>query len=314
MGIGIGIAELCVREHMRRPLTGVLLLGRQTMLFSPQTAAQMIRDCGATPAVADLQSLALDRQTAAAEGHNIRDDEFFRLLGVHNVHVMDKSDYEGADIIHDLNMPIPSRLESSFDFILDGSTLDNVFDPAMVLRNMARSLRPGGRIVSVNMASNHNDPYTVLSPTWVLDFFVVNKFADCHVAITVLGSDGAYNTFSLDREALNRHNMAHNFQSNFQMGVQFVAEKGPHSTWTMSPSQQQYRSDEDWDTYDANLKAICSVTPPRVLWGSGAPLMLAAVPAGYKFEPGGGGLGAPPRRPLWRRALSRVKRMIPDAA
>jgi hypothetical protein len=47
------------------------------------------------------------------------------------------SPYEGAEIIHDLNRPVPDKLKESADFIVDGSTLDNVFDPAMVLRNFA---------------------------------------------------------------------------------------------------------------------------------------------------------------------------------
>lgn len=314
MGIGIGIAELCVREHLRRPLGAVLLFGRQTMLFSPDGAVKMMRDCGAVPAVTDVSSLELDRQTLAAKDNSIRDNEFFRLLDVRDVRVMDKSDYEGADIIHNLNLPIPPALENSFDFILDGSTLDNVFDPVMAIRNMTRLLRPGGRIVSVNMASNHNGPYTILSPTWVLDYFVVNKFSDCHVAVTTMRSDGAYNTFSIDRERLNRGNLAPNFQSGFQMGLQFVAEKGPESTWDVSPSQQQYRSDEDWTVYEVNLRAMLKTTPPRVLWGSSVPPMIGPVPDGYKFEPGGGGLGSPPQRAFWKQTLSRVKRMIPDAA
>jgi len=35
-------------------------------------------------------------------------------------------------------------MEANFDFIIDGGTLDNVFNPAQALMNMSRMLRPSG--------------------------------------------------------------------------------------------------------------------------------------------------------------------------
>jgi hypothetical protein len=63
---------------------------------------------------------------------------------------LDHSNYEGAEIIHNLTTPVPPELRKRADFILDGSPLDNVFDPATVITNFAEMLRPGGRLITTN--------------------------------------------------------------------------------------------------------------------------------------------------------------------
>ncbi|MCP3969651.1 MAG: methyltransferase domain-containing protein [Rhodobacteraceae bacterium] len=84
----------------------------------------------------------------------LQEDGFYetlmRKLGFGEIESMDFSDYEGATILHDLNKPIPSDLEGRFDFILDGGTIEHVFNIPVVLENVFRMLKPGGRFVSVN--------------------------------------------------------------------------------------------------------------------------------------------------------------------
>jgi hypothetical protein len=42
-------------------------------------------------------------------------DRFIELLGASEVHSLDISAYEGADIIHDLNEPLPGSLASKYN-------------------------------------------------------------------------------------------------------------------------------------------------------------------------------------------------------
>lgn len=263
MGIEQNVVKIIAREHAWKPITGdVLLLGRQTMFLTPEDAMFLIRECGIT--VAEPESFAADNQTRQASPSNIRDDEFFRLLGVPKIKALDVSDYEGADIVHDLTTPIPKELEESADFILDGSTLDNVFDPASTLRNMARLLRPGGRLVAINVASNHYGPYTILTPFWLLDYFTVNAFADCKIYVLVYGDRGD-NFFTPDLSKLDRAlSQPNNFTSPYVMGLVVLAEKGRASTWDKTPIQHQYRSRSDWDHFAQCLKTIQNSKRPEV--------------------------------------------------
>ena len=145
MAIAPHLLEAIVREHRFRPITGdVVLLGRQTIQASPEHAADIIRAEGVSPQDIPLQEL--DRRTLASKGKKyIRDDDFFRLLGVNSIRALDHSAYEGAEIVHDLNHPVPDVLSGVADLIVDGSTLDNLFSPSIALQNIARMLRPGGR-------------------------------------------------------------------------------------------------------------------------------------------------------------------------
>src|SRR3989442_3215626 len=47
-------------------------------------------------------------------------DEFLHdFLGVGTLAILDYSSYEGANIIHDLNQPIPEDLQRCFDVVID---------------------------------------------------------------------------------------------------------------------------------------------------------------------------------------------------
>ena len=109
---------------------------------------------------------------------------------------LDASSYDDAEIVHDLNRSLPNHLKATADFIVDGSTLDNVFDSAMTLRNYAQLLRPGSRLLAINMFNNRQCAFTICSPDWFLDYFVENGFSDCsktkrHIAFCAQHSDSS---------------------------------------------------------------------------------------------------------------------------
>jgi hypothetical protein len=261
MGIAPYVAEAIIREHKFKPILGeALLLGRQTMLFSPEDALGLIRGHGLQERVS-LDQLPIDRQTRASEGHSfIRDDAFFRLLGVEHMMALDHTAYEGAGIIHNLNLAIPENLDSIADFILDGSTLDNLFNPAMGLMNIARMLKPGGRLISVNMGSAHRGPYTIPTPFWFLDYFAVNAFTDCRAYLTLHG-DHSQSVLIADPAAT----VGQTLPSGLEAGIFIFAEKGQHSTWDRMPDQRQYAGDAMRASYAAAAQAFAASKRPHLL-------------------------------------------------
>jgi SAM-dependent methyltransferase len=71
-------------------------------------------------------------------------------LGFGRVEALDYSPAEGARHIHDLNDPVKPELRGRFDFILDGGTIEHVFDVPAALLNVFEMLRPGGVFASAN--------------------------------------------------------------------------------------------------------------------------------------------------------------------
>jgi hypothetical protein len=257
MGIGHHVVEALIRENQHRPIRGdVVLIGRQTVFQTPESVVALLAEHGADVKTIRPSDIKTGGQTTNKDDKFITDTELFRLLGVQKVLALDHSDYEGAELIHDLTKAVPPNLQGCADFILDGSTLDNVFDPAMVISNYADMLRPGGRLLTVNMYSNDHEPYAILPPLWYLDYFTMNGFADCKVYIIVYGDHGlsSDDVFTVDIDALlDPARAVKAFKAPGIMATLVLAEKGSNSTSHIRPSQQHYRSDADWAIYRANL-------------------------------------------------------------
>jgi len=63
---------------------------------------------------------------------------FFAQLGFEQVSALDISDYEGADIVGDLNDPdLQRKLGRRFDLVYDSGTIEHIFDAPAALRTIA---------------------------------------------------------------------------------------------------------------------------------------------------------------------------------
>ena len=129
---------------------------------------------------------------AAREAEAIYDDcdgyvdGVLRYLGAKQVDSIDASDYEGATVVHDLNLQIPLELEDGYSALIDGGTLEHVFDFPTAIRSCMRMVRQGGHLilkVPINNFPGHGfyqfSPallFQVLSPQFgyrILDAFVM---------------------------------------------------------------------------------------------------------------------------------------------
>lgn len=67
---------------------------------------------------------------------------------------IDKSSYEDATIIHDMNLPIPDNLKNKYDTVIDSGTLEHVYDIPQALENVSFLCRTGGQIIHILPANN----------------------------------------------------------------------------------------------------------------------------------------------------------------
>lgn len=109
---------------------------------------------------------------------DISDLQFFRTLGFDKVVRTDVSDYEGADVIFDLNSPsCPDEIKGKCDIVVDGGTIEHVFHLPNALRNIFEFLNVGGRVIHISPSSNHVDHgFYMFSPTLFWDFYTANDF------------------------------------------------------------------------------------------------------------------------------------------
>lgn len=267
MGLLAPLAEFILNEHKYKSIQGnVLFIGRQTVFLNEQTLGTMLSNFGLTNRAPG--PIEYDSETLGARGQRLITDRYFmKSIGVDRVQFLDVTDYEHADVIHDLGYPIGKDLEGKFDFIYNGGCLDNMFNPGVALMNLSKLLRPGGRLICMESASSWNSPYLMYPPGWFYDYFVANGYADCKTYIAAYRTNeellfGPWNWFSINMQE-NRNGPAPEADRGVHLLVLTVAEKASDSTSDKQPIQHQYRFNAKWiEEYDANeLKIAASKRP-----------------------------------------------------
>jgi SAM-dependent methyltransferase len=130
--------------------TRVLTLGRQHVGVSPERLRRVLAAHGCWPpkcgeaAFASLMSSPLTR----FEG-------FAKALGAASVCACDASAYEGADLLHDLNEPVPAQWHEQFDVVIDSGALEHVFNFPIAIANCLRLVKLNGRVFFFTPANNH---------------------------------------------------------------------------------------------------------------------------------------------------------------
>jgi hypothetical protein len=149
MGIGFQDAKMLWQARLRGvSFANTLTLGHLTLYLHP-AELRFLR-----------QAFAAELPGAAAkplEGYKFRDyaDSFLRdFLGVGSFNVIDYSAYQGADIVHDLNQPVPPELCGRFDAVIEGGSLEHIFNFPVAIANLMRMVKVGGSVFITTPANN----------------------------------------------------------------------------------------------------------------------------------------------------------------
>jgi hypothetical protein len=144
----------------------------------------------------------------------------------------------------DLNLPVPPELAARFGLIVDGGTMEYVFDIRQGMMNTAAMLRAGGRIVHVSPVNNHvNRGFAQRSPTFYHDYYVENGFDDVRGIMMVQPRSNTlgrrWNMFQYDHVTLGGVNSMFCSEET-QLGVYFTARKNAASTSDRIPVQSYF--------------------------------------------------------------------------
>jgi SAM-dependent methyltransferase len=235
MGFPLQTLALLLIEHRASPLRGPLLtLGKQSV---DATRGQMLELCAKFGYVSAQEQPGDLNATPT-------DTEFFRLLGVESL-ALDVSTYEGAEIIHNLNEPVPQEMKGRFATIIDGGTLEHVFDIRQGFKNVADMLAPQGRVFHLSPCNNFvNHGFWQLSPTAFFDYYETNGFTGLAAKMLVSPRRDVaakpWNVFPYDPETQGGMNSFFN-SNNDQLATMFSAWKTAGATSDKIPIQGYYR-------------------------------------------------------------------------
>jgi len=81
-------------------------------------------------------------------------EPFLKELGATHIDSLDATAYEGATIIQDLNEAPPHHLHQNYDVVIDGGTLEHVFNFPVAVRGAMECVKIGGRLISFTQCNN----------------------------------------------------------------------------------------------------------------------------------------------------------------
>ena len=136
MGIKTSSARLLanLKRAGESDLRSVCMFGRQELCLTPGQIRAFCKD------YQDVLQNDFQKETFY--------ENFLKALGAEEIRSLDASDFEGADIICDLNRPIPEEYRNQFTCIIDGGTTEHIFSFPQAMENVIDMLTVGAIILA----------------------------------------------------------------------------------------------------------------------------------------------------------------------
>lgn len=145
--MGITLLELeflIARRAAGLEFGSVCQLGRQDMFVRPHRLRRVFAKHGAAITAGQAEQLS--------RGGGGYAENLLRALGASDVQAVDASAFEGADLVLDLNQPLPADMHERFDTVIDGGTIEHVFSFPTALANAMQLVRQGGTYIAMTPA------------------------------------------------------------------------------------------------------------------------------------------------------------------
>jgi hypothetical protein len=142
MGIDITALELILlsQRYVKHKNINILTLGRQQIHITPNEINN------------SLNKYNFNELTNKFNYYEYSENFFRQLLNGICVDSIDNSNYENANIIHNMNLPYISS--KKYQYIYDGGTIEHIFNIPQVIENVINMLDIDGLFVSVTCNNN----------------------------------------------------------------------------------------------------------------------------------------------------------------
>ncbi len=127
-------------------LKNVITLGRQDLLMEYSA----IEDLFTRYNISFTENSLIDLY----KKNNQFAEPLLEYIGAESCKSIDNSDYESASIVHDLNNAIGDDLKGQYDTVIDGGTLEHVFNFPQAIKNCMELVKVGGHFISITPSNN----------------------------------------------------------------------------------------------------------------------------------------------------------------
>jgi hypothetical protein len=147
MGLSIhGTKSLLYAKTQGVCFTRTATIGRQELHLSKDDLRTNLLEFGYTEAAYDVNDL-MGKAGGFAE-------PFLEALGAIDICSFDSSEYEGASNVHDFNSPIDESFKNRFTAVIDGGTLEHIFNFPVAIKNCMEMVEVGGHFIGITPANN----------------------------------------------------------------------------------------------------------------------------------------------------------------
>jgi hypothetical protein len=147
MGIDVHAARcLFYARKIRVDFGRTATIGRQGLFLDSAELDSVAKSFGETFDIDQLNSI-FGRYGGYADG-------LFIFFGAKDVQSFDISNYEAATYIHDFNYSIPERFHENYSAVIDGGSLEHVFNFPTAIRSCMEMIQIGGHYIGFTPANN----------------------------------------------------------------------------------------------------------------------------------------------------------------
>jgi hypothetical protein len=185
------------------------------------------------------------------------------LLGAKCIHSIDVSDYQGSQIVWNLNDPIPSSLANSYDVIIDSGTLEHISNFSCALKNLFAILVSNG-IYYFGLPCNNwiNHGFFQFSPTLFIDLCIDNTSLKLlRLELDVFDGSTSYSSHSysiLDEQSYILNSI---YRSSNRLNVSGIIQK-KETAFQLSLVQSKYR--HQYDVVVTHSSAVISTNAAAI--------------------------------------------------
>jgi len=123
-----------------------LMVGRQILNLDFQELKKNLAGFGLFSSDQQVENL-LTGNGGYAEG-------FLQFLGAQSIDSLDYSNYEGANILHDMNLPVSAELKGKYDTILESGSLEHIFNFPVSIGNCMEMVSENGHLLIITPVNN----------------------------------------------------------------------------------------------------------------------------------------------------------------
>ncbi len=220
-----------------------MTIGRQNLALHPDDFQREARRFG-LPSLTDRTGLVYSSFPYA--------DGLFFCLGASVLKAIDASDYEGADIILDMNKCVAPELRGQFSLIFDGGSLEHIYDVPQCIKNIVSMLEVSGHLISINGANNFmGHGFYQFSPEFFFRVFSSeNGFSVDELVLSEVNRDATWYSATDPAMARQRVELVNNYPTYIMVRA---LKRKPVDALSVTPQQSDYEL-KMWSEGSMHLK------------------------------------------------------------